>query len=170
MGFAGVSVRGRATITSPLTVLVFAVSIMVGASHEQERLRWCGKRLNPRDFARAMRAATDLMLACKGQIMSLNLSPLVLKEHRRLCVILRMCYAFTTYSDGNETEFQRAFLYCLERILHTAQTINPVLMEEIRLNVTNLLNAANSCALKHIPREEKYALAILAYFADFVSG
>nr|XP_054931045.1 uncharacterized protein LOC129386819 isoform X2 [Dermacentor andersoni] len=96
-----------------------------------------------------MRAATDLLLACKDEIVSLNLSPLVLRAG---------------------TEFQRAFLFCLERLLHTAQIINPVLMEEIRLNVTNLLHSANTCALKHIPREEKYALAILAYFADFVSG
>ncbi|XP_054931044.1 uncharacterized protein [Dermacentor andersoni] len=117
-----------------------------------------------------MRAATDLLLACKDEIVSLNLSPLVLREHRRICVMLRMCYAFTTYSGGAGTEFQRAFLFCLERLLHTAQIINPVLMEEIRLNVTNLLHSANTCALKHIPREEKYALAILAYFADFVSG
>ncbi|XP_049273626.1 uncharacterized protein LOC125759261 [Rhipicephalus sanguineus] len=170
MGSAGVLFGGRAAVTSALTWLVLLISIMVPASHEDERLRWCGKRLNPRDFARGMRAATDLMLACKEQIVTLNLSPLVLREHRRLCVTLRMCYAFTTYSDGTPTGFQKAFLYCLERLLTTAQIINPVLMEEIRLNVTNLLIAANTCALKHIPREEKYALAILAYFADFISG
>ncbi|KAH6943717.1 hypothetical protein HPB50_025642 [Hyalomma asiaticum] len=53
---------------------------MVPGSHEDERLRWCGKRLNPRDFARGMRAATDLMMACKAEIMWLNLSPLLLKS------------------------------------------------------------------------------------------
>ncbi|KAL3193196.1 hypothetical protein MRX96_018026 [Rhipicephalus microplus] len=141
MGSAG----GLVTITSALTWLVLLISTIIPASHQNERLRWCGKRLNPRDFARGMRAATDLMLACKEHIVTLNVSPLVLREHRRLCVTLRMCYAFTTYSDG-------------------------VLMEQIRLNVTNLLIAANSCALKHIPREEKYALVMLAYFADFISG
>ncbi|XP_075724429.1 uncharacterized protein LOC119179743 [Rhipicephalus microplus] len=166
MGSAG----GLVTITSALTWLVLLISTMSPASHQNERLRWCGKRLNPRDFARGMRAATDLMLACKEHIVTLNVSPLVLREHRRLCVTLRMCYAFTTYSDGTPTGFQRAFLHCLERLLKTAQIINPVLMEQIRLNVTNLLIAANSCALKHIPREEKYALVMLAYFADFISG
>ncbi|XP_075559653.1 uncharacterized protein LOC142591172 isoform X2 [Dermacentor variabilis] len=145
MGSPDVSVRGRAAITSPFTIFVILISIMVRASHEQERLRWCGKRLNPRDFARAMRAATDLMLACKNQIMLVNISPLVIKEHRRLCIIVRMCYAFTTYSDS-------------------------ALMEEMRLNVTSVLSAMNSCALKKLPREEKYTLAILAYFADFISG
>ncbi|XP_075559654.1 uncharacterized protein LOC142591172 isoform X3 [Dermacentor variabilis] len=117
-----------------------------------------------------MRAATDLMLACKNQIMLVNISPLVIKEHRRLCIIVRMCYAFTTYSDSTATEFQRALMLCLERMLHIAHVINPALMEEMRLNVTSVLSAMNSCALKKLPREEKYTLAILAYFADFISG
>ncbi|XP_070380741.1 uncharacterized protein [Dermacentor albipictus] len=144
MGSADVPVRGRAAITSLLTLFVIVISLMVRASHEQERLRWCGKRLNPRDFARAMRAATDLMLACKNQIMLVNISPLVIKEHRRLCIIVRMCYAFTTYSDNTATEFQRALMLCIERMLHIAHVINPVLMEEIRLNVTSVLDAMNA--------------------------
>ncbi|KAL1475893.1 hypothetical protein MTO96_036957 [Rhipicephalus appendiculatus] len=93
MGSAG----GRIAFAPALTWVVLLISVTIHASHQDERLLWCGKRLNPRDFARGMRAATDLMLACKDQIVTLNLSPLVLR----------------------------------------------VLMEEIRLNVTNLLIAAN---------------------------
>ncbi|XP_054930972.1 uncharacterized protein [Dermacentor andersoni] len=92
-----------------------------------------------------MRAATDIMLSCKDYIMKLDLSPLILKERRRLCIAIRICYAQASYHNSE-------------------------LLARLRLNVTTLVKAGTTCAFNYIPREEKYALAILAYFSDFISG
>ncbi|XP_077490814.1 uncharacterized protein LOC144101514 [Amblyomma americanum] len=122
------------------------------------------------EFARAMRAATDMMLSCKDYIMKLNLSPLILKEHRRLCIALRMCYAYSSYENQSTASLRRAILRCMEKMLQTVTAISPELIIKFGLNVTTLVKAATTCAYKHIPAEEKYSLAVLGYFADFISG
>ncbi|XP_054920964.2 uncharacterized protein [Dermacentor andersoni] len=99
-----------------------------------------------------MRKATEVMFACKDIIMKLNLSPQILKEHRRLCVALRICYAYSSYSNKTIHEMRQAFSFCMRTVFEMIDA------------------AAPKCGLKHVPREDKYALAITGYFADFISG
>ncbi|XP_054930971.1 uncharacterized protein [Dermacentor andersoni] len=117
-----------------------------------------------------MRAATDIMLSCKDYIMKLDLSPLILKERRRLCIAIRICYAQASYHNSTINQLRRSFLDCIEKSFHILEAMSPELLARLRLNVTTLVKAGTTCAFNYIPREEKYALAILAYFSDFISG
>ncbi|XP_065304294.1 uncharacterized protein [Dermacentor albipictus] len=117
-----------------------------------------------------MRAATDLMLSCKDYIMKLNLSPLILKEHRRLCIGMRICYAQLSYHNSTINQHRRSLCECMEKGLYMWQAMNPELLAKLRLNVASLVKAGKTCAYDYFPLEEKYALAALTYFTDFISG
>ncbi|XP_054920963.2 uncharacterized protein [Dermacentor andersoni] len=117
-----------------------------------------------------MRKATEVMFACKDIIMKLNLSPQILKEHRRLCVALRICYAYSSYSNKTIHEMRQAFSFCMRTVFEMIDAAAPDLLAQYRINVTLLVEGASKCGLKHVPREDKYALAITGYFADFISG
>ncbi|XP_075559655.1 uncharacterized protein LOC142591176 [Dermacentor variabilis] len=122
-------------------VVLAVVLTLAGCGSYEERLKWCGKQLNPRDFARAMRAATDIMLSCKDYIMKLDLSPLILKERRWLCVAMRICYAQASYHNSTINQLRRSFLDCVEKSLYMWQAISPELFAKLRLNVTNTVEA-----------------------------
>nr|XP_054920963.1 uncharacterized protein LOC126518505 isoform X1 [Dermacentor andersoni] len=153
-----------------LAISCALIFIDAAGDNSYNRLFWCKKKLNPREFATAMRKATEVMFACKDIIMKLNLSPQILKEHRRLCVALRICYAYSSYSNKTIHEMRQAFSFCMRTVFEMIDAAAPDLLAQYRINVTLLVEGASKCGLKHVPREEKYALAITGYFADFISG
>ncbi|KAK8785498.1 hypothetical protein V5799_008135 [Amblyomma americanum] len=117
-----------------------------------------------------MSKATEVMFACKDVIINLNVSPLILKEHRRLCIALKFCYAYSSYQNQTLDEMRQAFTLCMKTMFEVVDAINPELLQKYNINVSSLVQGASKCGFKHIPREERYALAITGYFADFISG
>ncbi|XP_077529206.1 uncharacterized protein LOC144141537 [Haemaphysalis longicornis] len=154
------------------TAILLAISgalTAARASSDDQRMAWCGGRLNPRDFGTATKTATDLLLACKDEIIKLNASPRIIREVKRLCIVARICYAYA--GKNNTTAEQRnLLLHCLEKTFTTVNAISPELLPKYGVTVPKMMNLFRSCAKAYLPREEKYALATIGYLNNFISG
>ncbi|XP_077532526.1 uncharacterized protein LOC144144897 [Haemaphysalis longicornis] len=150
--------------------LLTALALCPASAHEEEYFPWCGGKLNPREQATAMRLATDIMHACKDDIIKLNVSPLVLREAERLCIMFKICFAYGGHKNDTLDTFRRTYNHCIGRILHMTQVLDPAMFIKYRANATTVMEAATRCSYQMIPREDKYTLAALGYFRNFISG
>ncbi|KAK8787129.1 hypothetical protein V5799_023095 [Amblyomma americanum] len=73
--------------------LMVCFSCSTAAENGQE-MRWCGAPLNPWEHAKATKVATDALYSCKDEIKMLNVGAAVIKEAKRACQGIRLCYAF----------------------------------------------------------------------------
>ncbi|KAK8787834.1 hypothetical protein V5799_022390, partial [Amblyomma americanum] len=81
--------------------------------------------LNPLDQAKAMRLSTELMYSCKDDMIRLNVSPAILKELKRLCIMFRACFAYGSYSNTTIKEFRQTYMHCLRSLIYMGETLSP---------------------------------------------
>ncbi|XP_077516674.1 uncharacterized protein LOC144127555 [Amblyomma americanum] len=141
--------------------------------HESECARaaqgmnWCGKKLNPIQLGRSARFAAELFSSCKEHLKFLGIDPTIVKESRRLCSVIRICYAYV--DDLNETQpFYSVFPGCLKKVVLAMETTSTTLAKNYPVKISTLIDRVQQCQPKNMPEEEVYLLGMLAWFSDFV--
>ncbi|XP_077532529.1 uncharacterized protein LOC144144900 [Haemaphysalis longicornis] len=152
------------------TLLVTVLAMCSASPNDREYFPWCGERLNPREQGKAMRIATESMHACKSDIIRLNLSPFVVQEAQRLCIMFRICFSYAGQTNETVDTFRQSYIHCIDKILHVSEVLNPELFNKYRANATKITEAATRCSYHLIPQDYRYTLVTFGYFKNFISG
>ncbi|XP_075746458.1 uncharacterized protein LOC142803956 [Rhipicephalus microplus] len=117
-----------------------------------QKMRWCGNGLNPLNMAKAMRAATDMLLACKKDIIRLNVKPAIINKVDKLCASWRVCYIVAEDRSNASRTFEDAVVDCMHKMARTWITIDP------------------TCARRFVPKDVNQMLEGVKWLKNFISG
>ncbi|KAL3200708.1 hypothetical protein MRX96_012985 [Rhipicephalus microplus] len=132
-------------------------------------MNWCGKKLNPLQLAKSAKFAADLFASCKEQFKMMAADPTIVKELKRVCVALRVCYAYA--DDLKESgEFYPAFLNCLKKLIQGMETTSITMATGYQVKISTIIDETQKCHPMNMPKDEAYLLGMLAWFGDFVKA
>ncbi|XP_065283965.1 uncharacterized protein [Dermacentor albipictus] len=132
-------------------------------------MNWCGKKLNPIQLAKSAKFAADLFASCREQLKMLGVEPTIVKEIKRACVVIRVCYAYV--DDLKESdEFNTAFPNCVKKIFQAMEAASKSMATDYHVNISTIIDEVKKCQPKNMPKDEAYLLGMLAWFGDFVKA
>ncbi|XP_064454680.1 uncharacterized protein LOC135365967 [Ornithodoros turicata] len=135
-----------------------------------QRMQWCGRGLNPIDSARLGRITTQALWACKSHVMELDVRPKLIREAKRACAVVRLCYAMAEVPRQNSAAFKDIIFHCMKLSLEAMEMLNPGILEEYNINITTFMGVGRDCLYGLVPLEEKLGLGIIRFAFDYMSG
>ncbi|XP_070391603.1 uncharacterized protein [Dermacentor albipictus] len=99
----------------------------------------------------------------------LGVEPTIVKEIKRACVVIRVCYAYV--DDLKESdEFNTAFPNCVKKIFQAMEAASKSMATDYHVNISTIIDEVKKCQPKNMPKDEAYLLGMLAWFGDFVKA
>ncbi|XP_042148991.1 uncharacterized protein LOC115318920 [Ixodes scapularis] len=85
--------------------------------------------MDPVQFAKSARFATEMMATCKEHLVAIRLNPQIAKESRKICAVVRLCYAYAEDSAMKGEPFNQAIFNCILRLVRGMETTMPGAVE-----------------------------------------
>ncbi|XP_049271458.1 uncharacterized protein LOC119390797 [Rhipicephalus sanguineus] len=121
-------------------------------------------------MAKAMRAATEMFLACKKDIIRLNVKPTIIDKVDKLCASWRVCYIVAEERTNASATFEDAVVDCMQTMARTWITIDPNAPKRYNIDVDAVTNVYKTCARRFIPKDVNQMLEGVKWLKDFISG